>query len=372
VSPMTEAAASRASAGQAVGAPDDPALSVSVIIPVHNGGDSLAACLSSLAGLRPAAREIIVIDDGSTDDSARVAGQFGARVLRTAKSGPAHARNLGAKMAAGDILYFVDADVAVGPDAIGQIAGAFRSQPRLAALFGSYDDEPAATDFLSQYKNLQQHYVHQTAHEDAFTFWTGCGAILRDIFLGLGGFDERYRQPTIEDIELGYRLKRAGHGIRLVKTLQVKHLKRWSLPSLLRSDFSRRAVPWARLILRYGRFTNDLNIGWPSRLSVLAVHVLLGALLAAWWWPVLWAVAGAAAVSLLLLNRGIYCFLWRKRGWFFALQAIPWHWLYYLYSGLGFAFALAGHLLSLLRWRRDAETGLRQGRPTGEEEVSAP
>ena len=78
--------------------------------------------------------------------------------------------------------------------------------------------------------------------------------------LALGGFDEGYRQPSIEDIELGYRLKQAGHRIRLCKALQVKHLKRWSVVSLLKSDFFDRALPWTELILRDRRVINDLNL----------------------------------------------------------------------------------------------------------------
>ena len=112
---------------------------------------------------------------------------------------------------------------------MGRIAAAFQASPNLAALFGSYDDEPFESNFLSQYKNLFHHYVHQTAKVDASTFWSGCGAIRREVFLAIGGFEENYRRPTIEDIELGYRLKKTGHRIRLLKELQVKHLKRWEI-----------------------------------------------------------------------------------------------------------------------------------------------
>jgi GT2 family glycosyltransferase len=154
----------------------------------------------------------------------------------------------------------VDADVTIPPDAIGQITAAFRREPDLAAVFGSYDDAPAATNFLPQYKNLFHHYVHQTAREEASTFWGACGAIRREVFLTFGGFDERYRQPSIKDIELGYRLKRAGYRIRLCKALQVKQLKRWGVVSLLKSDFFHRALPWTELILRDRRFINDLNL----------------------------------------------------------------------------------------------------------------
>lgn len=319
-------------------------LSISVIIPVHNGGRSFHQCLLSLAKAMPSPGEIIVVADGDTDGSWRMAEEFGAKVLKIPTcGGPAKARNLGARTAQGDILFFVDADVAVCPDALSQVAIAFQSEPKLAALIGSYDDAPGASNFLSQYKNLFNHYTHQTACEDASTFWGACGAIRREIFLAMGGFDERYRRPCIEDIELGYRLKAAGYKIRLCKALQVKHLKHWGVISLLRADFFYRALPWTELILRDRQLVNDLNLQLSSRISAILTYGLLIALVGAWWLPGLLAVAGAILLSLLAINAPVYRFFLHKRGLLFATQTIPWHWFYYFYSGLAFAVGVAYH-----------------------------
>jgi len=248
------------------------------------------------------------------------------------------------RAAKGDIVFFVDADVVICPDAIAQVVAAFRD-PALAAIFGSYDDAPAAPDFLSQYKNLLHHYTHQTSNEEAATFWSGCGAIRRDVFTAIGGFNEGYSRPAIEDIELGYRLKQAGYTIRLCKTLQVKHLKRWDAATLLKADFFYRALPWTDLILRYGRFVNDLNLKTSSRISVVMAFTLVGALVGVGWWAGFLALAGIASLLLLALNAAFYRFLLRKRGMGFTLLAIPWHWLYYFYSGLAFAVGLVRYLI---------------------------
>jgi len=334
-----------------------PELSLSVVIPVHNGGENFRLCLSSLAAAFPAPSEIIVVADGDTDGSWRLAEEFGARVLRlSTRGGPAQARNLGAHAARGDILFFVDADVTIPPDAMRQVATAFAREPGLDALFGSYDDAPAAANFLSQYKNLFHHYVHQTASEEASTFWGACGAIRREVFLEVGGFDEQYRQPAIEDIALGYRLKQAGKKIRLCKTLQVKHLKRWEVVSLLKADFLQRALPWTALILRRRRLPNDLNLRLSSRICVTLVYGLLLAGIGAWWWPGLLFGVGGIVILLLLLNMPVYRFFWEKRGFRFALGVIPWHWLYYFYSGLAFVIGLVSFLL-----RRDLKTGVSVG-----------
>ena len=311
---------------------------LSVIIPVHNGGTKFRKCLQNLAASNPAPEEVIVVSDGDSDGSWQVAEQFGAQVMRIpTPEGPARARNLGAHTAKGDILFFFDADVAIPQDAVGRIAAAFQDAPDLAALFGSYDDEPFESNFLSQYKNMFHHYVHQTAKADASTFWSGCGAIRREVFLAMGGFEENYRRPAIEDIELGYRLRKAGHRIRLLKELQVKHLKRWEILSLLKADFLYRALPWTDLILKEGHFIEDLNIDLSNRLSVICTFLLLAALLGALWIPWLFIPAVGCMMGLLLINQDLYRFFRKKRGLGFAVKTIPWHWAYFFYSGLAFA-----------------------------------
>ncbi len=317
---------------------------ISAIIPVHKGGSNFRKCLASLEAAQPPPEEIIVVADGDMDNSWRAAGKLGIRLLKIHVSGgPARARNLGAHSAEGEILFFVDSDVTVPRDVIDRVLRVFQQDHELAALFGSYDDSPSETNFLSQYKNLLHHYVHQKGLEQAFTFWGACGAVRRDVFLELGGFDETYKRPSIEDIELGYRLKRAGYRIRLVKSLQVKHLKHWGFISLLSSDFFDRALPWAELILRDRSLSNDLNLRYSERLGVALTYGLLVSLAGTAWWPGFFLTAGTLILPLLLLNASLYSFFLRKRGLWFTLKAIPWHWFYYLYGGLAFGIAVVRH-----------------------------
>jgi len=196
------------------------------------------------------------------------------------------------------------------------------------------------------------HYVHQTAKADASTFWSGCGAIRREVFLAMGGFEENYRRPAIEDIELGYRLRKAGHRIRLLKELQIKHLKRWGVLSLLKSDFQDRALPWTDLILKEGGFIDDLNTTLSSRLSVICTFLLLAALLGAFWIPWLLILALACMMGLLLINQDLYRFFRKKRGLCFAVKTIPWHWAYFFYSGLAFAVDFIKHRINRIRFAR--------------------
>lgn len=243
---------------------------VSVIIPVYNGGEQLQRCLSALTQTLYKSWECIVVDDGSTDDSVAVAQRFGATVINSSQQpqgGPAHARNSGAQVANGDVLFFIDADVLVQPGTMGHAVATMLSDPELVACFGSYDDAPTQSNFFSQYRNLLHHFVHQTSSVDAGTFWSGCGMIRRDVFLEMEGFDtEAYPRPSIEDIDLGYRLRAHGYAIRLEKLLLVRHMKRWNLKNMIITDIRDRALPWTRLIVQGGELPNDLNLQTEQRL----------------------------------------------------------------------------------------------------------
>ena len=93
------------------------------------------------------------------------------------------------------------------------------------------------------------------------------------------------------------------------------------------------------------RLSSDLNLEATARLSGAMSWLLVGSLLAAALWSahLLW-VSAVSAISLLALNRSFYGFLRKRRGWWFAVRAVPLHWLYYLYSVVAFAAGTVGHL----------------------------
>jgi hypothetical protein len=180
--------------------------------------------------------------------------------------------------------------------------------------------------------------VHQQANPEASTFWAGCGAVARPAFEALGGFDAiRFRHPCIEDIELGVRMRRAGHRILLDKHLQGTHLKAWTLGSVVRTDITRRAVPWARLIAEMGGAPDDLNLKVRERVSGALVVLGCAALPLALAGPAWAAVPAAALGTVVALNHRLYRFFAARGGVPFALACVPLHLLYYLYSSLSYA-----------------------------------
>lgn len=314
---------------------------VSVVLPVHRVGPDVRRCLEAIVAAYPAPLEFIVVVDGADPKVMELARPYASHLISlNRRGGPARARNVGAAAAVGDVLLFIDADVVVGHDIIDRVRDYLQDHPNVAALIGSYDDEPGAHNFLSQYKNLLNHFVHQRSAREGYTFWGACGAIRRETFQNLGGFDESYAEPSVEDIELGYRLLAAGDRVHVLPELQVKHLKRWNARSLIHTDIVRRAVPWSELIVSAGGFHNDLNIDRAGRIKVVAV-ASLGLGLIGGGHRAGRVLAAASVVALLAMDAPLLRFYAAKRGPAFAACTVPWSWLSYAYSGGAFAFVVA-------------------------------
>jgi hypothetical protein len=313
--------------------------SLTLVMPTIGWDDTFCRCArAALAGLEPG-DEALVVFDGMPPPAPTWLLESGALLLNTGlRQGPAAARNLAARSAHGVILLFVDADVELHSDAIERIRARFCANSTLSALFGSYDDRPAAQGVVSRFRNLLHHHTHSTHPGPASTFWAGCGAVRRQSFLSLGGFDAAaYDRPCIEDIEFGLRLSDAGGRIELDPSIQGTHHKRWTLRSMVATDIRQRAIPWSRLLLERRELPTTLNLTTGARLSA-AASLLLPLALVGLALPGLraWALATFVVCSglLLLLNRSFYALLLRCGGPLEACAGVGLHGLYLAYSSL--------------------------------------
>lgn len=323
---------------------DARVLAISVVMPCYNAERVLPLSLAPLHSLLLDREilELIVVDDGSTDASAWVASEAGATVVPSGgRLGPAGARNAGAAAAKGNLLWFVDADVVVHPDGAKVLKEVF-GRTGAAAVFGTFDEFPAATNFLSQYRNLAHRHHHVRAERAAETFFAGCGAVRTSAFRAVGGFDAaRYPQASIEDVELGVRLRQRGYPIVLEPELQARHLKTWHFGDVVRSDVLQRAVPWARLVTDR-RVPPALHLSFGERLRVLLAWAFV---LAAVGWtatlvpflPVLALYAAAVAA-----NANLFVLFGRSNGWPFALGALLFHQLHYVTTSAAFVACRLG------------------------------
>ena len=297
-----------------------PRLRLSVVVPATNDPPTLERCLAALAASDEPADELVVIEDSSD-------------------ASPARARNAGVARARGDVVVFVDADVAVHRDALSRIRHLLEARADVAAVFGSYDDAPAEPSLVSRFRNLLHHQVHHEGAGQARTFWSGIGAIRRAAFEDVGGFDARFERPSVEDIELGMRLTQAGYGIVLEPAIQGTHLKRWTLPEMIRSDFRDRGVPWVELLVRSRSLPSTLNLGWRHRFSALASLTAACA-------PLLRRrrLAVASAFVLVSLNWRFYRLLLRVGGVKQAAAGVPLHVLHHVTAAASIPAGLIRHI----------------------------
>lgn len=302
-------------------------VTLTVVVPATDGPATLTRCVAAIGRADEGPDQVVVVD--------------GPAELTVTE-----ARNLGVARATGEVVLFVDADVEVHPDAFRRVRAAF-ADPALTAVFGSYDDRPPAPGLASAFRNLLHHHVHQTCGGPAATFWTGLGAVRRSAFAAVGGFDEgRYPRPSVEDIDLGYRLAAAGARIRLDPDLQGTHLKRWTLRSMLWTDFARRGVPWVGLLVRSPRPALSLNLGWRHRVSAA---LCLAGLVAVAGGEVL--LAGLGLAGLLACNAGFYALLVRRQGVLRAAAGVGLHALHHLVAVAALPVGLAAAGVDAVRAR---------------------
>ncbi len=317
-------------------------LTIAIVMPAYNAAEHLPKVLTAAKAAAGDDCPIVVVDPGSDDGTPEVAEEYGVEVLRLGhRAGPAEARNAGVARVSADVVLFIDSDCVAHRDVVQRVRDAFASDPNLVSMTGSYDDSPPDPGFFSGYMNLRHHFTHQNAETENASFWAGCGAIRRDAFLAVGGFDaERFPIPQIEDIELSGRLCDKGRSI-LDPQLNVAHLKRWTLKSVVLTDIFQRAIPWSRLINEQGELPNDLNLRLAQRIAAaLAPFALLSLLVLPM--SLITGTVGVAVVAAAILATSITlhlpmirCFA-QARGPLFAIGGWAFQQVHLTYSAATF------------------------------------
>lgn len=271
---------------------------MSVIVPAYNAAGTIGRCLEALAGQTHPPDEVIVVDDGSTDDTADVAEGFGVHVIRQRNRGPGAARNRGAAVAQGDILLFTDADCAPGPHWVARMLRAFED-PQVAGAKGVYGSRQrglVARFVQLEYEDRCERMLDAETIDFVDTY---SAAYRRDVFRSVGGFDPSFRMD--EDQELSFRLAERGHKLVFVPGARVVHLHVTRL-----SEYARRKFwigYWKARVMRDhpAKLMRDSHTPQTLKLQ-MGLAGLGGILLAGGLLDGRFALAGLAAWGLLLAS----------------------------------------------------------------------
>ncbi|MFY1686341.1 glycosyltransferase family 2 protein [Plantactinospora sp. WMMB782] len=357
---------------------DTTAGTVSVVIPSYRSAKTLAACLDAVYAQSHAPLEVIVVDDASSDDSAAIARRYPCRlIVAPVNRGVSAARNTGAAASRGDVLFFVDSDIALAPDALRSALRVLAGDPECALVQGIYDSEPLFADGpVEEYKTLYEHFWRRRAAGPVTVTLFALTAVRREVFDRVGGFDEGLRDG--EDVEFGTRLPA---GARIVMSAEVvgRHDDVDRLRPLLREQYRRAtlfAVNLARGLRRGGRAgvatarTDALGpaavLSCAATLASLPLPML--ALLSGLGTPglgsgaapplvdlpalplALLGLPALAAAAFLAANRELLGFVRRVRGARFACRFAGLHFLLTAATVFGTGVGLLRLLLAPWRW----------------------
>jgi len=312
---------------------------LSIIIPYYNAAGTIGGLLTSIARSKHAPPyEVIVVDDGSKDkyEIRNTKYEIPLKLIRLKRNmGPAVARNRGVRAARGKFIVFLDSDVEVFPDTLSQIAKIYTDDPDIVALTGVWVKNQRSRAFFPNFKALRDwsYWINERDKSGYyFLFSTRIASIKRSVFMRLGGFDETYPAPLVEDIELTYRIARR-YAIIFAPSVRVRHEFEDFWP--IAKKYFLRAFYWTRLYRRRKRF-DPVATTWSEAVTTIsAVATLFFGLVS------LFAAVGIPSISnityqisnsiwvklfigsLLLhifLIRKFLAFLVREKGFIFAVK----------------------------------------------------
>ncbi len=268
---------------------------ISIVVPAYNAASSLPRCLAALRAqdLPAESFEIIVVDDGSTDDTSEVARAAGVRLIRVPHGGPAAARNAGLRAARGDIVLFTDADCEPVPHWARSLATAL-SIPGVVGAKGTYRTHQRELIARFVQVEYEERYARMASQSYIDFIDTYSAGYRRDIVLENGGFDPAFREPSVEDQELSFRLAAKGYRLIFVPQAQVYHRHVTSLLAYFRRKY--RIGYWKALMLRWlpERAIHDSHTPQALKVQIILLGLAgMGFIGGVLWQPLWWLAVGA-------------------------------------------------------------------------------
>ena len=294
---------------------------VSVVIPLYNDHRTITLCLESVYAQWYRPIEVVVVDDASTDDSAARAAAFPCRLITAATNGgPGASRNLGVRHSRGDIIFFLDADMTVQPDAVGNAvalltSGLAADGTGYGAVFGIPDMVPLLPEtVVGHCRILQYHYWRSSSEGPTSAGGYAMGAIRRSVFEEAGWFREALRQTEV--IDHGERVARR-HPMLLTSAISGRMSDESRVWPLLRKAYLRSHLRVPFYIDR-GKAMRGLETGNRAVAAGLA-GLTLASMPAVVWTPPAGVVTALLLAGFIATDPGQYRFVVRERGWRYLL-----------------------------------------------------
>ncbi len=282
-----------------------------VIVPAFNSQNTISLCIESLLSQDYPSHliEIIVVDDGSTDRTVEIAQKYNIKIISQKNSGPATARNAGIKEATADIVLFTDADCRPDHDWVRKMLAAFRDS-EVVAVKGAYRtvQQEVVARFV-QYE-YQEKYQWMSGFANIDFIDTYSAGFRKQALLDIGGYDESFRLPSVEDQELSFRLAACGYKMVFQPEATVKHLHSDSFWKYAKKKFK---IGYYKAFL-LGKHPNKVkgDSHTPTSLKYQIILALLGiaSLIVSICYNLVWRFFLLIWFAFLLSTIGFCCKIW--------------------------------------------------------------
>ena len=315
-------------------------MELSVVIPTHNSSKVISRTLDAVFNNKDVELEDIIVDDASTDNTLEIIRRYPCRIFALKKrSGPAKARNIGAKVARADIILFLDADAVLEKGSLRKFLIDFSKYPDIACVSGVFQKDDNIRNWFYKYRDLQTHYWHQSSSSDASVFVLTAGAIKKRIFFEVGGFKEEFGQfADVEDFEIGHRISQK-YKMFVDKEIRFNHLEESSCFLRLTKKLFRRSRLWMRLFLKRKRF--EKNYATTNR-AIAIIFAFLSLILFLLTIKLPWLIGGGiiCLCGFFLSDIGFYKFLSQQGSIGFFMYASAVHYFFSIVLFLGAVFGL--------------------------------
>jgi len=312
---------------------------ISIVVPAYNAGDTIEACLSAILGQSYPELEVVVVDDASTDDTRERASRFPVTLHTNPENrGTAYSRNIGAEVTSLEILIFIDADVVIPAGSVERIVHTLLHRPEALAVGATYSENSSLLNFISDYKNLDLVYrdlINPSHIKYLATFFF---AIRRATFLETGMFSTVFSGSSVEDLDFCFRLCNGRRAVFMDKQIQADHLKRYSLVSLIRTNFIRIFNMIRVIKMSRGRFKAGTEKSPIYFVNILFPWLLLLSVPIATRFELVWAPL-VVLLAFFLLNIGFLRFVKERRGYWFASKSLVLFLFEYLCAGFSLVFS---------------------------------